>query len=490
MAQQSIRKNSVLNVLKTVSSVLFPLITFPYISRVLQPENIGKINFGISIVSYFNLIASLGVMTYAIRECSAVRDDKIKFCEVASQIFSINIVTTIVSYVVLAITLLLCSKLENYRTLIVIQSLSIVAITVGADWINFAMEDFKYITFRSIGFQILGLILMFIFVHKPEDYLNYVVISLISTVGANIMNIWYRRKYCDIRFTLKIKWKRHFTPILILFVMILAQTLFNSVDVTMISFLKGDVEVGIYSIALKIANLIVLVVVASAWVIMPRMANYFADGNFETINIFLRKILGYYAFLGLPCVIGTLCISKELIPVFAGDEYLDAVPVLQILMFGFAFDLFGNSFIGNIICLPLREEKVFTITWIFASVINIILNSFLIPIYGARAAAGTTAFCHIFSLIVLILFINNNIKLKSIFWLLLKPIIGCIVMALACYMCDLITNLYLRLTIKVLLGILVYFMIQLVLKSEMLNETYYSIKFRFAKRKLNMEKTR
>ena len=153
----SIKRNAFFNVLKNVSSILFPLITFPYISRVLLPENVGKINFSLSFVSFFSVIATLGIYTYAIRECSKVRDDSIKFNKIANQIYSINILTTIFAYSLLFIIVCSFSELESYRTIIIFQSASILAITLGADWINAAFEDFKFITYRTLFFQIFHL---------------------------------------------------------------------------------------------------------------------------------------------------------------------------------------------------------------------------------------------------------------------------------------------------------------------------------------------
>ena len=293
MTQKSLKKNSIYSILKTGSSILFPLITFPYISRVLLTENVGKINFGLSIVSYFSLIASLGITTYAIRECSTVREDRKKLSDIASQIWSINIITTLFAYFALSITLLCYRKLDNYRILIIIQSISILANTLGADWLNSAMEDFRYITLRTVAFQFISLMLMLIYVQKPEDYMKYAVISLISSAGASITNVWYRRRYCRVRFTKDIDWKRHFAPIMYLFVMILAQTIFNSVDSTMLGLMHGDHEVGIYSAAHKINNIINQVVGSLLWVIMPRMSYYFAERKYDEINILLRKILGF-----------------------------------------------------------------------------------------------------------------------------------------------------------------------------------------------------
>ena len=146
---QNIKANSILNVIKTISSIVFPLITFPYISRVLMPENVGKVNFGTSYISYFSMIASLGITTYAIRECSSVRENNNLLGQKSSEIFSISICTTAISYILLAISLLLFRKLDSYRVLIVIQSTSILFTTLGADWLNSAMEDFKYMIFQK-----------------------------------------------------------------------------------------------------------------------------------------------------------------------------------------------------------------------------------------------------------------------------------------------------------------------------------------------------
>lgn len=150
MKQHNLKLNAILNTIKTLFGIIFPLITFPYVSRVLMPENIGKVNFGSSFVSYFSLIASLGISTYAIRECSAKRNNKNELSETASQIFSINICTTVIAYVLMFLTLLFFRKFDSYRTLIIVQSTTILFTTLGCDWLNSAMEDFAFITLRTI----------------------------------------------------------------------------------------------------------------------------------------------------------------------------------------------------------------------------------------------------------------------------------------------------------------------------------------------------
>ena len=290
---KSIKKNTVFNAIKTVSAIIFPLITFPYASRTLLVENIGKVNFGLSFISYFSLIASLGINVYAIRECSKFSDDRAKLSKIASEIFSINVFTTLFSYSVLILFLFFYKKIESYRTLIVIQSLSIVFATLGTDWLNTAMEDFEYITIRSLLFQILSLILLFTFIHKPEDYIKYAAISVISSSGYNIVNMFYRRKYCDIRFTTNIDIKKHYLPIIFLFVMLLSQTIFNNVDMTMLGIMKGDFEVGIYSTAHKISNIVAQLVTSVLWVILPRMSVYFGNNDKVAANRLINQLYNF-----------------------------------------------------------------------------------------------------------------------------------------------------------------------------------------------------
>lgn len=485
MAQKSIKKNSIYSILKTGSSILFPLITFPYISRVLLTENVGKINFGLSIVSYFTLIASLGITTYAIRECSAVRDDREKLSNIASQIFSINIVTTIVAYIALAITLICFRKLDNYRTLIVIQSITILATTLGADWLNSAMEDFRYITLRTVAFQFVSLLLMFIFVHKPEDYMKYAVISLVSSAGANITNMWYRRRYCKVVFLRNIRndidWKRHMLPILYLFVMILAQTIFNSVDSTMLGLIHGDHEVGIYSAAHKITNIISQVVGSLLWVIIPRMSYYFAEKKYDEVNKLLRKVLGFNMFLGLPCAVGCYVIADDVIRVAAGEAFIEAAPVLQILMIGFVFSLVGGSFLGNAVLLPSKQEKYYMIVCCITAVVNVIGNYIFIPMYGAKAAAGTTAVCSLTILILLLFKVDKHVKVEKVGGLILSPVVGCIGIVVVCLLCRNIDNLWIRVIVSVAVSTGVYGITQIVLKNELVEDVLAGIKRKFVK---------
>ena len=293
MESMSIKKNTFFNIIKTVSAIIFPLITFPYISRVLQPENVGKINFGNSIVSYISLIATLGITTYAIRECAKYKEDKDKLGKVSSQIFSINLVTTGIAYLILIVLLILYGKLRDYRLLIAIQSLKVFFTTIGADWLNTAMEDFKYITLRTLSIQILSLILMFVFIKSPDDYMKYAIITVLSASGANILNIFYRKRFCNTRFTLCMDIKKHLPAILSLFAMMLAQEIFTMCDTTIIGLTLGDYEVGLYSTALKVFNIINQVTCSIFFVVLPQLSVAYSRNKTEDYVRIFALFSGY-----------------------------------------------------------------------------------------------------------------------------------------------------------------------------------------------------
>lgn len=480
--KSSIMKNTIFNMVKTLSALLFPLITIPYVTRVLGVENYGKINFGTSIINYFTLIAALGLTTYAIRECSRVRDDRAKLSQLASELFSINMVTTVISYALLAVLLIFFPKFQGYRQLIIIQSTVILMTTVGCDWLNSAMEDFQYISMRTIGFQVLSLVLMFLFVRKSDDYLKYAIISAISAGGANLLNIRYRRRYCNVGFTAQIPWKRHLTPIFLLFVMSLAQTVFTSADMTMLGLMKNDYEVGIYSTAIKIERIISQVVSSNVFVLMPRMSYLYASGDQEKINTMLRKILAVFLVIGLPCFAGAFAISNDLILLVAGAEYVAAGLPLKIAMFSFLFSLLGGSFLGNVVLLSSGKEKNYMIICCIAAVLNVALNAVLIPAFGAVGATFTTAFSSFSMLVMLMVSTRKTVKLEKVSKLFVAPVLGALLIIAYCFLVTpLIPALFLRICVCVVGSCILYLAVLLATKNEVLPMVLSNVKKRLKK---------
>ena len=249
--------NAILNVIRQGLSVLFPLITFPYALRVLGAEGIGKVTYVGSIISYFSLIAMLGISTYAVREGAKIRDNKQKVTEFFNQVFTINIIFTCISYGLLFGITMLSSTLSKYTLLILIQSFSIISTTLAVDWINTVYEDFISITIRSIVSHIISLILLFLLVKNSSDYYIYAALMVLSVGITNIYNFFYcRRKYIRLKLVKNINILTHIKPMLIMFANIVTISVYVNFDTTMLGTMKGDYSVGLYTIAVKIYNII------------------------------------------------------------------------------------------------------------------------------------------------------------------------------------------------------------------------------------------
>lgn len=466
MENNLIKKNTVLNIIKSASSIIFPVVTFSYISRILMTESVGKINFGNSIVSYFTLLASLGIPTYAIKECSRNRDNIKKLSQCASEIFSINICSTLISYIILIFTLLMFKKLGNYRELILIQSSAILFTTIGADWINSAMEDFNYITIRSICFQIVSLVLMFIFIHQPEDYLKYAVITVLATSGSNIMNIFYRRKYCNIRFTFRMNIKKHFPPILMFFSMIIAQQIYVNSDITILGLYRGDFEVGLYSTSVKIYTIVNTIIASVSTVVWPQIAEAYKNGKQEDINRLSKYSLGFILTFGLPAIVGINLISEEIILFIAGPEYIDATLSLRILTIALFFSFIGG-WMGSTNFLPNGKEKICLLASCCSAIINISLNLFMIPYLGLNGAAITTAISECCAFIILSIKFDRKLKINGLKEMIYKPLVGCFIMSLVSIIIRIfVANKMIICVLTILLNILIYLCCLFILKDE------------------------
>lgn len=395
MRKKSIKINALLNLIKQVMQIVFPVITVPYITRVLLPDNYGKINFGNSIISYISLIAGLGISNYAIREGSLIREDREKLTSFSRQVFSINLCSTALSYCILAVLLLFVPYFYEYRLLLIIQGVAVLFTTLGADWINSIEEDYLYLTVRYVVLHVISLVLMFVLVKKPEDYYIYALITLVTSVGANLMNIFYIRRYVIISFTFRIDWKSHLLPILILFGNSIAMTIYVSSDVTMLGFFKGATEVGIYSVSTKIYSIIKQVLNAVLVVSIPRLCSYVGMNSFCDFRNLGKKILSALISLMFPLLAGIIVFRKDAVYLAGGANYLGASGSLLILSLATAFALIA-TFFSSCVLMPLRKERHILKGTIISALLNVVLNLFFIPQLGGLGAAITTLISEIF----------------------------------------------------------------------------------------------
>lgn len=389
--KKSIKFNAVLNSLRTILNVVFPLITFPYASRILLVDEIGKYNFSSSIISYFLLIAALGVDKYSIREGAKYRDNRVAIGEFASRAFSINIVSTVISYILLFIYLTVSQKAHNYLACILIFSLQIFFTTLGTEWLYSIFEEYQYITIRSIVFKLISIVLLFVFVRQPGDYLKYAAITVFATVGSNIMNFVNIHKLCDLHLTFNFNWKKMVGPILIIFASNVAISIYVSSDTIMLGYMKNDYTVGIYSVATKIYNVILPVLASALTVAIPRFAVYAGKGLKKEYDELLLKASNTLFIVTIPAIVGLIMLSEEVVVIVGGAKYLESQIALRLLSLAMIFSIFSGLF-NQCVLLPYHREKYSLMASIISAVENILLNLVLIPIIAEKGAALTTVF--------------------------------------------------------------------------------------------------
>ena len=436
MKNKSLGLNAFLNGLKSTLNLLFPLITFPYVSRVLGVKGIGVYNYSNSIVSYFLLIAALGISTYAIREGAKYRDDKKQINEFASEIFTINIWSTLVSYILLFACLIIFTNLHGYASCILIFSVQIFFTTLGMDWVYSIYEDYAYITVRSIFFQIVSLILLFIFVRSKNDYLNYAIITVFSSIGSNIFNFVHARMFVKVKLTWDIPWKHHLLPIFIIFASNVAIMVFVNSDITILGIMKNTYVVGLYSVAAKVYSIIKNLLASLLIVTVPRLAMLMGKRRMNEYNKILTKVINMLLLFTLPAMTGLFMLSKEVVLIISGRSFLAATPSLQILCFALIFSLF-SWVMSDCVLIPIKREKFVLIGTVISAIINICLNLILIPFWSEKAAALSTVAAEASMMISNLYFsrdiISKIIKSGNFRNNLLSSLLGCSGIVLICW---------------------------------------------------------
>ena len=390
--------NASLNIIKTVCGILFPLITFPYISRVLGPENYGKYSFSNSVVSYFLIAAMLGINSYCIREGARIRDDKKALQLFADETTTINLISVVIAYILLAVSIIIVPKFHWYKELILILSITIICTFIGRDWINTVYEDYLYITIRYIVIQCLCLCSILIFVRTQNDYVIYTAIANASVSLGYILNLYYTRRYLKFRLTRHMCIKKHILPIFLLFCGQLATMIYIQSDITMIGFIKSDYDVGVYSFSSKIYLLSKSVINAITTVAIPRIVYYLGKDDQQQYNRFSSKIAELLLLIGIPSVIGLVLLSKEILILLGGNQYIQGILCLQILGIALIFAIF-SGFFANALIIPNRKEQAFLVITIVAALLNISLNLVLVPRCGINGAAITTLLSEVFVLL-------------------------------------------------------------------------------------------
>lgn len=416
--KKSLVVNFLFNCVLTASNILFPLITFPYIFRTLGPDKLGRVSFATSVVYYFNMFAQLGIPTYGIRACAKVRDNKIELTKTVQEILLINTIMMGLAYICFFVSLLIVPRFQHDKPLFLIISLTMILNMMGAEWLYKALEEYRYITVRSIAFKFVALAAMFLMVKSKDDYVIYGALTILAASASNILNFVNLRKHIYFKRVAKLRAKRHIKPLFVFFSMSIATTIYTHIDIVMLGFMKSDTEVGLYDSAVKVRTLLLSFVTALGTVLLPRASYYIETGQMEQFKSMVKKAFDFISVLALGVTAYFIVFAKESILFLAGSEFSGATVPMMIIMPTVL--LAGMTNISGLqMLVPLGRENIVLYSEIVGAIVDLALNAVLIPKLASIGAAIGTLFAEVAVLIVQFAYMGKMLKniLSEIPWI-------------------------------------------------------------------------
>ena len=385
----SVKKNFIMNVILTLSSVIFPFISFRYVSKILTPVGTGKVSFATSVISYYWIIACLGVPTYGIRAVAKARDNKEELTRTVHELFFISMIMTAIAYALLAVSLAIVPRFQEDKLLYVIISAEMLLYTIGVEWLYKGLEQYTYITVQSLIFKVLAIILMFLLIHDKSDYNIYGALTIFAAGASYILYFINAHKYISMKPVGGYDLMRHMKPVMIFFAMSCATTIYTHLDAVMLGFISGDAAVGYYNAAVKIKGIMVSLVTSLGAVLLPRASYYISTNQFEEFKRIGRKALNFVFLAAIPIMVYFILFAEPGILFISDQAYTPGIPAMRIIMPTILFIGLTNI-LGIQMLVPLGNEKYVLYSEIAGAVVDIIINALLIPKYGAAGAAVGT----------------------------------------------------------------------------------------------------
>lgn len=469
MSEQSYHSsiyNVTMGMILKVLQVLFPLISAPYVSRVLQPEGMGRVSFVQSVINIFLLLTMLGIPLYGIKACAKVRDNREELSRTVKELLIINTISLIVTLILLTISLLIIPKFKAESELFIVFSFILILNLVGVEWFYQAIEQYDYLTLIHLFSKLIALAILFIFVKTKQDVLMYAVTLVISSVGLNFISIIRLNRYVDLSIK-HLNFQKHLKYIITLFAFSAFTTVYTSMDTIMLGFLSNQIEVGYYNLAVKIKNLLVSLITVVGSVLLPRATVILKNkGNLEFKKL-VQKTLSFNIIISLPISIFFITISDIVIEILGGSTFYPTITTLKIIMPAIVFIAISNV-IGIQYMIPLNKEILVLYSTIGGAISNIILNLILIPQFGATGAALATTISEFIVMTIQIISIRKDklqiLKIKE----LIKIILSLVFATIIIFLLPSINNIFTKLIIDTVLYFTIYFISLIILRESLL----------------------
>lgn len=475
----SVKKNYLYNLLYQMTSVLLPVLTIPYVSRVLSADGIGINTVTYANTQYFILLGSLGISIYATKKIATIREKKDKLKKTFWEIFSIQFTGCILAYMVFALTL---GQSHKYGIFYMLQGFYILAAAVDISWYFLGIENFKNASLRSFFAKIISVILIFIFVKTRDDLWKYILINAGTMfVGQLIMWFYVGKDMLKVKEIGKLKIAMHIMPILALFVPQIATQVYTVLDKTMIDLFKGAVEAGYYDQSQKIVRILLSVVTSLGIVMLPRIANLFSKDDLNEVKKSLRKAFVVISFLSIPITFGLIGISDKFVPILFGNEFLSVIQLTKISPVLVIIIGLGNVF-GTQYLLAIGKNKEYTASVCIGALVNFCFNLLLIPRFAAMGAVIATVSAELSIALIQfwfarVVFDFTWIKETYKYW-----VSGILMLAIVRLIGNVTPISILFLVLQIAIGSLVYFISLIILRDKFLFEAIENVIDRIRKR--------
>lgn len=470
MKKNSLIVNYLYNATYSLLNILIPLITIPYVSRILSAAGVGRVSSAQNVLSYFVMISSLGIPNYAIREIAKCCDNKEKISTLFFELFSFNAISTTFATVGYFFFIQHSTAYSDEKILLMIFSATLILNVFNIDWLYRGLENFKYITLRNFLIKILSLICVVAFVKKSTDIYVYAAILAVSTSANYILNAINARKIVSFKEINQFSLKKHVTPIFLMFATAVGVELYGQIDITMLTLMCGNTFVGYYSNSVKLTKMVVTLIAAVGGVLLPRLSGYKAKANQAQINGLVSKVTEYVFFISVPAAIGLMTLSPEIVIILFGKDFLPAISTLRILSLLIPIMTIGNLY-GTQVLMTYGKEKNLTISILCGSILNILLNSIMISWWkqdGAALASVLTEFCvMIIQIAMSNVFIKVSLRKKAMFITIIQAFLVVFAVYILRTLCS---SSFTVLLMGIVLSVVVFFTFGLFFKNEIQKE--------------------
>ena len=469
-------KNYLYNLGYQVLIIILPLITTPYVSRVLGAKGIGTYGYTNSITQYFILFGCIGLNLYGQREIAYYQNDIQKRSKVFFELLLLRIITVSISIILYYFSF--CQN-PTYGYIFSIQIIDVVAYMFDISWLYQGMEDFKKIVLRNTLVKICGLIIIFMFVKSPADLPIY-VLSYSATLLLGNLSMWmYLPKFVK-KVSLKyLDIQKHLRPTIVLFLPQIATSIYTMLDKTMIGALTNNTaEVGYYEQSQKIIRMAMTIATSLGTVMLPRVANLFKEGKLNEVKESMYTSFQFISFLTFPLCFGLIGISKGFVPWFFGEGYGKVVYNMMIISPIIIIIGYSNV-IGTQFLLPTGRQKEYTLSVCTGTVVNLCCNFLLIPMLLSYGAAIATVIAELSVTLVQVIATHSTFSYRYIFKLVYKYIIAAVLMLVVLlFLSNRMPVGILYTVIQMTAGCFVYFIVLIVLKDSSIYTVINKIKRR------------